>query len=77
MSDTPPKEKERPAVSEPNALSEANATHSFSVKALRFLELELDENIVALLVAIALIVMSCNWTRNQMNYHRTFYETTW
>jgi hypothetical protein len=28
--------------------------------ALRFLELELDENLTALLVAIALIVISCN-----------------
>jgi hypothetical protein len=52
------KAKERPAVSEPNAQREANVTHSSSVKALRFLELELDENLTALFVAIALIVMS-------------------
>jgi hypothetical protein len=43
-----------------DAQREANVTHSSSVKALRFLELELDENLTALLVAIALIIMSCN-----------------
>ena len=40
-----------------DAQREANVTHSFSVKALRFLELELDENITGLVVAVALLLL--------------------
>jgi hypothetical protein len=40
-----------------DAQREANVTHQDSVKALRFLELELDENLTALLVAVALLLL--------------------
>jgi hypothetical protein len=52
------KEKSAPAEVNRDAQREANVTHSTPVKAL--LEFELNENITALLVAIALIVMSFN-----------------
>jgi hypothetical protein len=54
---SPPKEKERPAGSKPNAQREANVTHRFPVKALRSLESELAENITALFVAAALLLL--------------------
>jgi hypothetical protein len=54
------KEKSVSAGINRDAQREANVTQSFLVKALRFLESETAENLTALLVAIALIVMSCN-----------------
>jgi hypothetical protein len=57
----PEREKSVPAerISQ-EAEREANATYSFSVKGLRFLESETAQNLTALLVAILLIVMSFN-----------------
>lgn len=40
-----------------DAQREANVTHSFSVKALRFLEPDLAENLTALFVVAALLLL--------------------
>jgi hypothetical protein len=50
------KEKSAPAEVNRDAQRKANVTHSFSVKALPFLEIELDENITAL-IALALLLL--------------------
>jgi hypothetical protein len=52
------KEKSAPADVNRDAQRKANVTHSFSVKALPFLEIELDENITALIALTLLLLFS-------------------
>jgi len=51
------KEKSAPAEVNRDAQREANVTHSFFVKALRFLESDLAENLTALFVVAALLLL--------------------